>query len=160
MNPTSVYIIQVELDELMLPDLPITDYNTRYSGIKAQMMKDVTTRVADVNARIIRLLSPQAFLVGHSLENDLRGLKLLRGRVLDTADLYPHPRGLPVRFSLRVLAQQCALSLFDFLCSVLWPSCQQHIERLCFIQSSLLIVGCGVDRSRAIIGSCTIHPCL
>jgi RNA exonuclease 1 len=75
------------------------------------MMADVTTRVVDVKKRIIGLLSAHTFLVGHSLENDLRGLELLHGRVLDTADLYPHPRGLPARLSLRVLAQQYTLSL-------------------------------------------------
>ena len=107
--------MQPLLDKLVLPDRPITDYNTRYSGITAAMMADVSTRLDDVNKQIRGLLTPQSFLVGHSLENDLRGLKLLHGRVLDTADLYPHPRGLPARLSLRGLAQQCDSLL---LCAV------------------------------------------
>ena len=39
------------MDELVRPDAPITDYVTRYSGITAAMMADVTTSLADVQAR-------------------------------------------------------------------------------------------------------------
>jgi RNA exonuclease 1 len=36
------------LDELVRPEAPITDYVTRYSGITAAMMQDVTMSLADV----------------------------------------------------------------------------------------------------------------
>ena len=36
------------MDELVRPDAAITDYVTRYSGITAEMMADVTTSLADV----------------------------------------------------------------------------------------------------------------
>ena len=44
--------------------------------------------------------------VGHSLENDLRGLRMLHMNVLDTAVLYSHPRGPPYRPALRVLCER------------------------------------------------------
>jgi len=40
--------VQVLMNELVRPEAPITDYVTRYSGITAAMMADVTTSLADV----------------------------------------------------------------------------------------------------------------
>ena len=45
--------MQVLMDELVRPEAPITDYVTRYSGITPAMMADVTTSLADVQARTL-----------------------------------------------------------------------------------------------------------
>lgn len=43
--------------------------------------------------------------VGHSLDNDLRALRMTHPWVIDTSFLFPHPRGAPFRHSLRHLAK-------------------------------------------------------
>jgi RNA exonuclease 1 len=58
-----------------------------------------------VQVALLRLVSAEAILVGHSLDSDLRALRLYHRRCVDTAISYPHPRGYPLRLKLRKLAE-------------------------------------------------------
>ncbi|KAH7123901.1 hypothetical protein B0J11DRAFT_324917 [Dendryphion nanum] len=94
------------LERLVMPDIPIKDYNTQYSGITAAMLENVTTRLQDVQKELLEILTPRTILVGHSLNSDLNALKLTHPFLVDSALLYPHPRGPPYKQALRWLCQK------------------------------------------------------
>ena len=117
----------VVYDQLVKPPKPITDYLTRYapsnifliilftcrrwSGITAEALAPITTTLPQVQSRILQLLSPTStttptILLGHSLESDLKALKLCHPRCIDTALIYDHPRGRPLKPGLAWLTKK------------------------------------------------------
>ncbi len=78
----------------------------RYSGITEAMLEPITTTLADIQKKLVSILHPRAILVGHSLNSDLNALKITHPFIIDTALIYPHPRGPPLKSSLKWLAQK------------------------------------------------------
>lgn len=56
------------------------------------MLENVTTKLCQVQAALLQMVGAGDVLVGHSLENDLKALKMVHLRCLDTSLLYPHPK--------------------------------------------------------------------
>ncbi|XP_024868006.1 RNA exonuclease 1 homolog [Temnothorax curvispinosus] len=97
---------KVIYETLVKPQNPIIDYNTRFSGITEEDMKDVTTSILDVQATLLTMFSDKTILVGHSLESDFKALRLLHDTVVDTSVMFPHKNGYPQKRALRNLCSE------------------------------------------------------
>ncbi|KAI1787109.1 ribonuclease H-like protein [Ganoderma leucocontextum] len=98
----------VVYDQLVKPSKPVTDYLTRWSGITAEGLESATTTFDEVQAHVLSVLSvsPTPVLLGHSLESDLQALKICHPRCIDTAVIYHHPRGRPLKPGLAWLTKK------------------------------------------------------
>ena len=77
-----------------------------YSGMTPAKLDPITTTLSDIQQRLLSLFKPTTILVGHSLEADLAAIKISHPFIVDTSILYPHPRGPPLKSSLKWLAQK------------------------------------------------------
>lgn len=55
-------------------------------------------------ALLCSFLAPTTPLIGHAIENDLNATRLCHPTIIDTVMAFPHPRGLPLRYGLRMLS--------------------------------------------------------
>lgn len=70
------------------------------------MLEPVTTTLQDIQQKLLKILHPRTVLIGHSLNSDLTAIQITHPYIIDTAILYPHPRGPPLKSSLKWLAQK------------------------------------------------------
>jgi len=97
------------LDCLVRTETEITDYNTRFSGITKDMFESNTMSIVSFDEAFELLkhyVSRTTIIIGHGLENDLTALRLIHHACIDTALLYPHPRGRPYRLGLKDLMKR------------------------------------------------------
>lgn len=59
--------------------------------------------LASIRNSLDALINSNTILIGHALENDLKTLRMIHHRCVDTAIMFPHRAGPPYRRSLRDL---------------------------------------------------------
>jgi len=74
-----------------------------YSGITEAMLSTETRNIRDVQAVLMSMFHAKTVLVGHSLESDLKALKIIHDVVVDTSVLFPHKMGPPKKRALKTL---------------------------------------------------------
>lgn len=80
------------------------DFNTRFSGITPEIYSTSALQpLVDIRRSLDELLSSETILIGHALENDLKTLRMIHLRNVDTAVIFRHPAGPPYRRALRDL---------------------------------------------------------
>ncbi|MCJ1254885.1 RNA exonuclease 3 [Lignoscripta atroalba] len=120
------------LDVLVRPMGEVLDLNSRFSGVWPKHFKDAIPhdgktesedaisdkeesaerqlRLVESPARardlLFKYLTTTTPLIGHAIENDLNAARIIHPTIIDTVLLYPHPRGLPIRYGLKMLVKK------------------------------------------------------
>ncbi|EME49186.1 hypothetical protein DOTSEDRAFT_68053 [Dothistroma septosporum NZE10] len=119
------------LDILVRPLGAVMDLNSRFSGVFPEHFSNAipydewnasppppprrdadspALPIVDSPQRARELLcsfiTPTTPLIGHAIDNDLNTVRLCHPTIIDTVVLFPHPRGLPMRFGLKMLTQR------------------------------------------------------
>lgn len=93
-------------ESFVLPQNPILDFNTEYSGVTPKHLEGVRMTLQDVQYYILKFLNQDSILVGHGLENDLKALRLIHYNIVDTSVSYPHKYKKHWKRSLKSIAQE------------------------------------------------------
>ena len=119
------------LDVLVRPIGEILDLNSRFSGVWPEHYNNAVPHDATAQDRVcseageasetrLRLVSspiiarellfqhltPKTPLIAHAAENDLNATRIIHPSLIDTVLLFPHPRGLPIRYGLKMLMKR------------------------------------------------------
>ena len=103
---TSASSDDVLFDELVIPQEPVVDYRTAWSGVSAESLSHARTTFAAAQDAAADALDANGggVAAGHSLDSDFSALRLIHTRVSDTSLIFRHPAGPPKRFALRTIA--------------------------------------------------------
>ncbi|KAF8965512.1 RNA exonuclease 3 [Entomortierella lignicola] len=71
------------MDELVKPKYPVLDLNSRFSGISS--IESAKYTLEQVRDKFLQLIDSSTIIIGQSLENDFKVLRLIHTCVIDTA---------------------------------------------------------------------------
>ncbi len=66
---------------------------SEFSGVTPAMIEDVATRIEEIQIKLLSLIHENDIIVGHSLENDLKALRLVHNRIVDTSVVFRGSNG-------------------------------------------------------------------
>lgn len=66
---------------------------SEFSGVTPSMLESVATRIEDIQIKLLSLIEESDIIVGHSLENDLKALRLVHNRIVDTSVVFRGSNG-------------------------------------------------------------------
>jgi RNA exonuclease len=81
---------EILIDKLVQPKIDMEDYNTRFSGINLAMLQQAVSRGEYIDGRdaareaVWKFVGPETIVIGHSADNDLKALRWIHRRVVDT----------------------------------------------------------------------------
>ncbi|KAF8529142.1 Rexo1 protein [Hysterangium stoloniferum] len=84
----------------------VIDYLTRYSGITPELLESAVLDLNAIRQALRAFIGPKTILIGHALDNDLKTLRMVHHRVVDTCILFPHRGGAPFRRALRDIVSE------------------------------------------------------
>lgn len=97
---------EVVYESKVKPFNPILDYKSKYSGITEESLRNCSKRLSDVQQDLLKMFDKDSILIGHSLDSDLKALKMVHYNVVDTSVIYPHKYGPPYKCGLKLLSEQ------------------------------------------------------
>ncbi|VDN58158.1 unnamed protein product [Dracunculus medinensis] len=89
------------LDIIVKPESPVMDYNTRFSGLTKNLVDATIYDFKQARERFLEFVNSETILIGHSLASDLKALRIVHHKIVDTSDVFPHERGPPYKRSLK-----------------------------------------------------------
>ena len=101
------------MDELIKPPGEILDTNYRFSGLKLEDFDNVKLDLTGAQERFFELVNRDSILVGHSLESDLKAMRIVHKNVVDTSILYPHKQGPPFKRALKNLSSEVLMKIIQ-----------------------------------------------
>ncbi|TFL05888.1 ribonuclease H-like protein [Pterulicium gracile] len=89
-------------------DVEVICYNTRFSGITEELYSKAVMQLSSIRESLDSLINRSTIIIGHALDNDLKTLRIVHHRCVDTALLpaFRHPQGPPYRRALRQLVKE------------------------------------------------------
>lgn len=95
------------IDEYFRPVGEIVDLRTNKSGITIELIEEkARTHACDCLSILSRVADRHTIIIGHSLENDMRSMRMIHERVIDTALLFSFEVPFPGKPSLARLYQK------------------------------------------------------
>jgi RNA exonuclease 1 len=80
--------LNVLLDCFIVPEEPVYDYLTVYSGVTKEDLDNATVTLEELQSYIRDELPSNAILVGHSLNSDLNAMQMCHPYVIDTSVVF------------------------------------------------------------------------
>ena len=96
----------IVFDEFVKPQNKVIDYLTEFSGVTEENLQNAYLRLEDIHFILRHLMDCNTVIVGHSLDSDLKALKLIHRRNIDTVALFPHRKGQPFKLGLKAVCKE------------------------------------------------------
>ncbi|VDN06345.1 unnamed protein product [Thelazia callipaeda] len=94
------------MDIIVRPQHKVRDCNTRFSGLTMDQIERAELGLEQAQKMFFELINSETILIGHSVESDLKAMRLVHHKVVDTSIVFPHRLGPPYKRALKTIASE------------------------------------------------------